>query len=101
MPYPVPNITIMVSMPPAERTAMPLSAAPLVQPRPNCAPNPNSNPPTPANIRRVVLDMRGPFSSLNPNRPDMAPEKNAPANAPSERNTSQFLIGLTGPVASL
>ena len=43
--YAVPKIAIIVINPPSDRTAIPLSADPLVQPLPSCDPKPKSTPP--------------------------------------------------------
>lgn len=49
----------MVIKPPVDNTAMPLNAAPLVQPRAICAPKPKSIPPNNAKISRRLLVILG------------------------------------------
>lgn len=78
-------MAIMVKKPAVDRIAIPVRAVPLVHPLPNCEPNPKNNPPSVANINRVVELILGPLSTLKPKRPDIAPEKKEPAITPSVR----------------
>ena len=71
----VPNIAIIVINPPRERTAMPLSADPLVQPLPSCDPKPNRTPPARAKIIRRRDVIFGECSTLNLSLPASAPKE--------------------------
>ena len=59
----------MVMIPEAERTAIPLRAAPLVHPLANCDPIPKSNPPASAAISLRLLVILGECSTFNFNLP--------------------------------
>ncbi len=96
MTYPVPKIAIMVRKPPVEKMAMPLSAAPLVQPRPSCEPIPNKMPPANAKKSLVRIFILGPLSTFNLSRPDKNPDKKAPVSKPSTSKTSHERIGEIG-----
>ena len=90
----VPNIAIIVTKPPKERTAIPLSAEPLVQPRPSWEPKPKSTPPDKARMSLLREVIEGECSTLNFNRPAKAPDKNPPTRTPIISKTSQVFIGL-------
>ena len=82
----------MVIKPPVESTAMPLSAAPLVQPRAICAPNPNKRPPPNAKANLLFEVIFGECCTLKPMRPLSPPEINAPIITPKVSNTNQLFI---------
>ena len=83
----------IVINPPVDSTAIPLNAAPLVQPRAICAPNPNNTPPPKAKTSLRLLVIFGECWTLQLILPLKPPDINAPINRPSVSNTSQVFIG--------
>ena len=81
-------------IPPVERTAIPLNAAPLVHPLPNCAPRPNNSPPKSPAITLVLALILGEDSKVNFSLFEINPETKAPIITPITSNTSQFFKGL-------
>ena len=66
----------IVIKPPVDKTAMPLKAAPLVQPRANCAPKPKNVPPIKATINRFLEVIPGACCTKSFSLPLKAPDKN-------------------------
>jgi len=82
---------------PAFRSAPPVRAWPLVQPRPSAAPKAMSHPPRNARLRRRATEARGPFSIVRDMRRARTPEKTAPVKTPRTSKTSQAFNGCPGP----
>lgn len=80
----------IVIKPPVEITAIPLKAAPLVQPRAICAPNPNNKPPAKAKTNLLFDVIFGECWTLSPILSVKPPEINAPIKTPNASKTNQL-----------
>ena len=83
--------------PPVESTAIPLKAAPLVQPLAIWAPIPNKIPPLNAKIKRRLFVILGECCTLQPILPAKPPEIKAPISTPIVSKTIQLFIGDLSP----
>ena len=82
---------------PADNSAPPDSACPLVQPRANLAPIPMTAPPASAASMRDAGVTRGPRSVPRARRPARHADTKAPAATPASSHTSQSRSGLASP----
>lgn len=85
----------IVKIPPVEKIAIPLKAAPLVQPLPSWEPKPNNAPPIIAAAILVPDLIAGDFSNVRFNLFEINPDKKAPNRAPITSNTSHDFKGLS------